>query len=67
MAIVCCCLCLANENHRSKKKLHGLGGSAAKAKDTLTALSPVPIESLQDPEAVLCSKCEKTLTDIKKI
>ena len=72
MAIVCCSLCLESipgDNHRNKKKLHGQG-AAAKAKATLCDLLPVPLESLdslQDPRAVLCSRCEKTLIDIRKL
>ena len=74
MALVCCscCLCLEvipNGNHRAKKRLHGLG-AAAKAKAILRELSPVPIESLdglQDPNAVICSKCEKTLGEIARL
>ena len=60
---------IPSDNHRNKKKLHGLGGAAAKAKATLNALSPVPVESLEgmrDPRAVLCSRCEKDLNEIPK-
>jgi len=46
-----------------KKKLH----NSAKKKAILQELSPVPLESLEkisDPDAALCSKCEKEMKRI---
>ena len=70
MATFCCSLCLLaipSDKHRNKRKLHGTSPLAAKVKLILRALSPVPLEGLQDPRSVLCSKYEKTLVDISKL
>ena len=68
MALCCLCRVCAPPDHRRKKKFHG--ASCNTAKQTLSALSEYPLDSLvetSDPSAILCHACERTLTTIHNL
>ena len=61
-----CCLCATNVTDRKKRrKLHG--DSAKRFKDALAKLSQHPLDALletADPDAFLCTVCEKHLATV---
>ena len=68
MALCCLCRVCAPPDHRRKKKFHG--ASCNTAKQTLSALSEYPLDSLvetSDPSAILCHACERKLTTIHNL
>lgn len=65
-----CCLCRLTlaEDTRKKKRFHGR--SCENAKQTLQQISDVPLHLLveiNDPSALLCKDCEKSLENISKL
>ena len=70
MACSCCLCCnrLHSVDHRRRKKLHGK--SCNDAKQTLSRLTPVQINTIPDfsnSTAILCWQCEKKLKDINSL
>lgn len=68
MALCCLCRVCPPPDHRRKKKFNG--ASCNTAKQTLSALSEYPLDSLvetSDPSAILCHACERTLTTIHNL
>ena len=68
MSVSSCCLCLspAPEDRTRRKLLHNT--SYAGTKKILSELIHIPVEGLEasNPEAILCSKCESSLSNILK-
>ena len=67
MAVCCLCVSPLPPDHR-RKKFHG--GSCAVPRKVLSSLSNVDLECLEetrDFNALLCSYCERTLTNTKSV